>query len=90
VRGIERLLAAWGLPARVVADTDSISAAADRCVRAWGGGLPMLAGLRRDEIRALLAETVPVDPLLADPLLADPLLADPLLADPVLADPAPA
>ncbi|BCJ68971.1 daptide-type RiPP biosynthesis dehydogenase [Polymorphospora rubra] len=58
VAGITELLESWGIPRWVTADAARIDTAAHQATRAWGGGLPMLAGLRREDVRALLAKTV--------------------------------
>jgi NADP-dependent alcohol dehydrogenase len=56
VPGVVRLLDAWGVRrALAPGDDDRVALAARRAVRSWGGGLPMLAGLRRGEIHTLLA-----------------------------------
>lgn len=72
VEGITRLLDGWGLRRPVAADPARVTAAADRAVRAWGAGLPMLAGLRRDDIHALLSAAVaePAPERAAEPVAA--------------------
>lgn len=53
--GIEQLLDDWWIDRRLVATPDQLTVAAHRAIQAWGGGLPMLAGLRREDVRDLYA-----------------------------------
>jgi len=58
VRGIELLLRRWGIDSAVALDNADVEAVVDRLMRLWGGALPMLSGLTRDELRALIIESV--------------------------------
>lgn len=55
--GIEALVDSWGIGRRIDAGPDRLADIAGRTVRAWGAGLPMLGGLRTDEVYGLLART---------------------------------
>ncbi|MFM9451024.1 daptide-type RiPP biosynthesis dehydogenase [Streptomyces europaeiscabiei] len=53
--GIEALMDDWRVGRRLTADgPGQIEALAERTVRAWGAGLPMLGGLRAEDVRRLL------------------------------------
>ncbi|MCX5376687.1 daptide-type RiPP biosynthesis dehydogenase [Streptomyces sp. NBC_00091] len=54
--GIEALVDSWRIDRSITAGPDRLAAIAGRTVRAWGAGLPMLGGLRTDEVYGLLAE----------------------------------
>lgn len=56
--GIATLIDVWRVDRRITAGQDRLRATASRIVRAWGGGLPMLGGLRHDELRGLLSRAV--------------------------------
>ncbi|MDT3726763.1 daptide-type RiPP biosynthesis dehydogenase [Streptomyces sp. DSM 41972] len=56
--GIEYLISSWGIRRQLVVDRDSIADIAQRTVRSWGGGLPMLAGLDVQAVRDVLAAAV--------------------------------
>ncbi|MGW0310253.1 daptide-type RiPP biosynthesis dehydogenase [Streptomyces flavidovirens] len=56
--GIAALAAHWLIHCQVPADRDRLDAVTARIVRAWGAGLPMLGGLRADDIRRLLRDAV--------------------------------
>ncbi|MFF5706163.1 daptide-type RiPP biosynthesis dehydogenase [Streptomyces sp. NPDC012794] len=53
--GIEALVDSWGIDRGISAGPDRLAEIAGRTVRAWGAGLPMLGGLRTDDVYGLLA-----------------------------------
>ncbi|AGL13767.1 daptide-type RiPP biosynthesis dehydogenase [Actinoplanes sp. N902-109] len=58
--GLEQLMHDWQVPRVVPATPADLEVATARAMRAWGAGLPMLGGLKADEVRAVLTEaTVP-------------------------------
>ncbi|WP_329196467.1 MULTISPECIES: daptide-type RiPP biosynthesis dehydogenase [unclassified Streptomyces] len=54
--GIEALIDSWRIGRTITAGPDRLAAVAGRTVRAWGAGLPMLGGLRTDDVYGLLYE----------------------------------
>ncbi|MGE7389605.1 daptide-type RiPP biosynthesis dehydogenase [Streptomyces sp. NPDC004126] len=54
--GIEALADSWGIHRDISAGPDRLAEIAHRTVRAWGAGLPMLGGLRTDDVYGLLAD----------------------------------
>ena len=59
--GIAALLTRWGVGGPLRVSGDQFATAVHAVCRRWGGGLPMLGGLRPADVRELLAATV--DPL---------------------------
>ncbi len=57
--GVRALIDAWRIERRLTADTALLDTVAQRTVRAWGAGLPMLGGLVADDVRRLLSNAVP-------------------------------
>lgn len=55
--GLPELLRTWRVLPAVPAGVD-LDALALRTLRAWGGGLPTLAGLRRQDVRAVLRDAL--------------------------------
>lgn len=60
--GIGALLDTWMIQRRVTADAGHLTATVRRTMRAWGAGLPMLSGLRADDVRGVLDAAVHHDP----------------------------
>jgi NADP-dependent alcohol dehydrogenase len=58
--GIGALLDRWQIDRRLPGTDDLIDAVCARALRAWGAGLPMLGGLRADDIRPVLSAAVNV------------------------------
>lgn len=56
--GVRELLARWAVGAAPASDDDAVDALAARAHRAWGGGLPMLAPLRRADVRELYRDAL--------------------------------
>ncbi|MFI0819795.1 daptide-type RiPP biosynthesis dehydogenase [Streptomyces sp. NPDC021098] len=54
--GLERLMDAWAIERTVHAGTRQLAEATERIMRAWGAGLPILDGVRAQEIRRLLTD----------------------------------
>ncbi|GAA3800608.1 hypothetical protein GCM10022403_038620 [Streptomyces coacervatus] len=57
--GVRALVSAWRIEHRLTADAARLDDVAERTVRAWGAGLPMLGGLTAMDVRRLLADAVP-------------------------------
>ncbi|MEV5238096.1 daptide-type RiPP biosynthesis dehydogenase [Streptomyces cinnamoneus] len=60
--GVRALIDAWRVDGRLTADAAALDAVAQRTVRAWGAGLPMLGGLTVGDVRGLLAAAVHAGP----------------------------
>ena len=58
VVGLRRLIDEWRIDRVIVATPAEVTVAANRAVRAWGAGLPILGRLGAGEVRELLAEAV--------------------------------
>lgn len=56
--GIAALIDSWGVGRQITAEPGRLTAVAQRSVRAWGAGLPMLDGLNAADIEGLLAQAV--------------------------------
>ncbi|MBT2392593.1 iron-containing alcohol dehydrogenase [Streptomyces sp. ISL-1] len=56
--GIAALIDSWGIARRITAEPEQLTAIAQRTVRAWGAGLPMLDGLNTADIEELLGRAV--------------------------------
>lgn len=54
--GLRGLMDDWLVDREVRATSDQIDSAVTQTMRAWGAGLPMLGGLRADDLRSLLTE----------------------------------
>ncbi|MEU7162665.1 daptide-type RiPP biosynthesis dehydogenase [Streptomyces chrestomyceticus] len=57
--GVRALVDAWRIERRLTADTALLDTVAQRTVRAWGAGLPMLGGQGAGDVRRLLSNAVP-------------------------------
>lgn len=64
VAGIATLIDSWRVERRIAAQPDLIEATAAASVRAWGAGLPMLAGLSTADVQHVLTRSL-CEPALA-------------------------
>ena len=58
VEGFRRLLLRWGVDHELSATDGTVARIAHAAVRSWGGGLPMLGGLRFDDVSVFLRDAL--------------------------------